>query len=545
MNKVFERLLKKRGIGADFLNPKYEKLTAPEKLPDMKEAVECILRAKETGEKVLVYGDYDVDGVTATATMVSTLEMAGLTEVETMLPDRFVDGYGMSKRLVERVKKEKIPLVITVDCGSNNREIIDQLSQLGTEVIVTDHHEILGDLPKKAVAIVNPKRPDFRRRAKDDEKIIGLEDLSGAGVAFMLAKALVNRKAIPEGMEKWLLDLAAVGIICDAMNLTRDNRIICHYGFIVLGKTRRPGLQELLRVSDIKKLNSTAVGYQIGPRLNAAGRMETAEKALELLMTKSRVKAAELADNLNGLNIGRRTQQQQALKEVEENGIGEEPVLIVTGKWSEGIVGIIAGKLMEKYKRPSFVLTEVDSDYKGSGRSFGDFNLALALDECQGIITSGGGHAAACGVRFPKEKLADFRRKINDYYHSLNLENQKKYLDVQADLDVHELAELDMELMEGLQKMEPFGEGNPEPIFRLKDMFVLSIAKMGSDKQHLSITIRDDFGATMRLVAFYANDEWMDISPGTQLDIWVHLTENDWRGQKTIEGRILKLGVVI
>lgn len=544
MNKVLGRLLKKRGIDEDFLNPKYEDLTAPENLPDMEKAVERVLRARDKKEKVLIYGDYDVDGVTATTIMVNTLEMVGITEVDTMLPDRFIDGYGMSQRLVDRVKKEQFPLVITVDCGSNNEEIIDQLNQLGTEVIVTDHHEILGNLPE-AIAVVNPKRLDFRLEVKNNKKIAGLEDLSGAGVAFMLAKALTNRKAIPEGMEKWLLDLATVGIICDAMNLTRDNRIICHYGFIVLGKTRRPGFQELLKVSDVRKLNSMAVGYQIGPRLNAAGRMETAEKALELLTTKSRVKAAELADNLNGLNIGRRTQQQQALKEVEENGVGEEPVLVITGKWSEGIVGIIAGKLMEKYKRPSFVLTEVDGDYKGSGRSFGDFNLALALDECQDVIASGGGHAAACGVRLPKEMLDSFKQKINDYYRSLNLENQKKYLDVQADLDIYELADLDTELMEGLQKMEPFGEGNQEPVFCLKDMFVLSMTKMGSEQQHLSLTIRDDFGVTMRLVAFYADDEWMDISPGTQLDVWVHLTENEWRDQKTIEGRILKLGVVI
>lgn len=544
MNKLFKELLEKRGLTSDFLDPKYENLTNPNELPDMKKAVDRILQAKEKGEKVLIYGDYDVDGVTATTIMARSLKAAGIKDLSTMLPDRFVDGYGMSSRLIERAKKEKVQLVVTVDCGSNNDVIIDQLNQEKIDVIVTDHHEVSGELPE-AVAVINPKRPDFRLRAENEPKIAGLMDLSGAGVAFMLARALVDAGAIPFGQEKWLMDLAMVGIICDSMKLTGDNRIICYYGFIVLKKTRRPGFKELMRVADIKKLNSTAIGYQIGPRLNAAGRMKTAEKALELLMTDSPMKAAELAEELNKLNLGRRAQQQAAIKEVGEFGVNEDPVLVVNGKWNEGIVGIISGKLTERYKKPSFVLTEVGGEYKGSGRSFGDFNLALALKECEDILTSGGGHAEACGLKFPKDKLDEFTERVNRYYRSLHLPDQRKYFDVTEDITVTELSDLDTELIDDLAKMEPFGEGNPEPIFRLKDVVIISTMRMGKEEQHLRLIVKDDWGNTFKLVAFNAEDDWLDLSSGMQLDIWVTLMDNEWNGTRSVEGRILKLSVAI
>lgn len=544
MNKLFKELLEKRGLTPDFLDLKYENLTNPNELPDMKKAVNRILQAKKKGEKVLIYGDYDVDGVTATTIMARSLKTAGIKDLSTMLPDRFVDGYGMSSRLIERAKKEKVQLVVTVDCGSNNDVIIDQLNQEKIDVIVTDHHEVSGELPE-AVAVINPKRPDFRLRAENEPKIAGLMDLSGAGVAFMLARALVDAGAIPFGQEKWLMDLAMVGIICDSMKLTGDNRIICYYGFIVLKKTRRPGFKELMRVADIKKLNSTAIGYQIGPRLNAAGRMKTAEKALELLMTDSPMKAAGLAEELNKLNLGRRAQQQAAIKEVEEFGVNEDPVLVVNGKWNEGIVGIISGKLTERYKKPSFVLTEVGGEYKGSGRSFGDFNLALALKECEDILTSGGGHAEACGVKFPKDKLDEFTERVNRYYRSLHLPDQRKYFDVTEDLTVAELSDLDTELIDDLAKMEPFGEGNPEPIFRLKDTVIISTMRMGKEEQHLRLIVKDDWGNTFKLVAFNAEDDWLDLSSGMQLDIWVTLMDNEWNGTRSVEGRILKLSVAI
>ena len=553
MNKIFEQLLRIRGVGKNFLCPKYEDLAPAKELPDMERAIAELLAAKKAGEKVLIYGDYDVDGVTATTIMKESLEMLGIPGVETMLPDRFVDGYGMSERLVERAKREKIGLVVTVDCGSNNPDIITELAQNGVKVVVTDHHELMGETPKDAAAVVNPKRPEFRKKilacqaeiieGKKVPDISGLAELSGAGVVFMLARALVDKGEIPTGQEKWLLDLAMIGTICDAMKLIKDNRIICKYGMIVLKKTRRPGLKELMRVAGTKSLNTDAIGFQIGPRLNAAGRMKTAELALKLLTTKSKTEAARLAEELNRLNSERKNQQNQAVSEVEKQGGMSEPVLVVQGKWHEGIVGIVSGRLTERYKKPSFVLTEVDGVLKGSGRSFGEFNLALAVSECQNLLLGGGGHAAACGIKLEKEKFEEFKRKINSYYMGLRLNNQERFLDVREDLAVTEVGELNLELFDEMKQLEPFGEGNPEPIFLLMDVFVLDVSRMGAEGQHLRMLVRGEDGKTMKLVAFNAEKEWLELEAGGRVNVWVSLVENEWNGTRSIEGRILKLGV--
>lgn len=551
MNKIFEQLLEIRGVGKAFLCPKYENLASPEELPDMKKAVKRLISARDEGQKVLIYGDYDVDGVTATTIMKEALEMMGVPEVQTMLPDRFLDGYGMSKRLVERARKEGVNLVVTVDCGSNNPEIISELVDTGTEVIVTDHHELMGEVPKDAVAVVNPKRPEFRKKilaqqaeileGKKVNDISGLELLSGAGVAFMLTRALVDAGQIKDGQEKWLLDLAMIGTICDAMKLIKDNRIICKFGMLVLKKTRRPGLKELLRVAKVKKLNTDTIGFQIGPRLNAAGRMETAELALKLLTTKSKTEAAKLAEELNKLNAERRAQQERAVSEVEKQGEIKDPVVVVRGEWHEGVVGIISGKLTEKYKKPSFVLTEVDGVLKGSGRSFGEFNLALAIGECRELLASGGGHAAACGLKLKKENFEEFKRKVNSYYMGLGLVNQERFLDVREDLAVEEVGGLNLDLYDEMRQLEPFGEGNPEPVFMLPEVFVLDANRMGAEGQHLRMLVRGDDGKTLKLVAFNAEGEWLELRPGGRVSVWITLVENEWNGVRSVEGRILKL----
>lgn len=545
MNKIFEQLLQIRGVSKSFLKPQYEDLSDPMKLPDMEKAVKRLMLAKEKQQKVLIYGDYDVDGVTATAIMQETLRLIGIEKVEMMLPDRFIDGYGMSERLIEKAKQDKIKLVITVDCGSNNAEIIAKLKKEGIDTVATDHHELSSEIPERAVAVVNPKRRDFIA-----EKTPGLKELSGAGVAFMLARALAKKGAIAKGQEKWLLDLAMIGTICDAMVLKNDNRIICKYGMLVLAKTRRVGLKELMRVAGVTKINAEAIGFQIGPRLNAAGRMETAELALKLLLTESKVEAAKMAGELDTLNQERRKQQQQAVKEVEDAGISDEPVIVVKGKWHEGIVGIIAGRLTERYKKPSFVLAEVEEKngtkagvLKGSGRSFGEFNLAVALSECQKVIISGGGHAAACGLKLEAEKYEDFKVAINQYYRGLNLQNQERFLEEEEDIATDEISEINLDLMDELVELEPFGEGNPEPVFLLERMFVLDVTKMGAEEQHLKMLVRDKKGKTMKLVAFYAPKTWLNLQAGIEVNLWISLMMNEWNGTRSVEGQIKRLEI--
>ena len=535
MNKLFEQLLKKRKIEPDFLHPDYEKLSSPTNLPDIKKAVERIKKAIQESEKILIYGDYDVDGVTSSTLMEEALVLSGVKpeNIEIMLPDRFADGYGMSPKLIKRAEKSKTTLVITVDCGSRNHEIIDELNTLKIDTIVTDHHECGETLPA-ALAIINPKRQDI------DLKEPSLRELAGVGVAFKLAQALTEEKLIKEGQEKWLLDLVLIGTICDSMLLVGENRILCFYGAKVLEKTRRKGLKELLKKAGVKTINSESVGFQIGPRLNAAGRLETANLSLELLRTKSATEAATLSERLEVLNKKRRTEQTAATDEISKRGVMDTPVIIETGKWHEGILGIVAGRLVEKYQKPAFVLTEVENGiFKGSGRSFGDFSLAEALNAAKDTIISGGGHAGAAGVRVDGKNLYAFREKINDYYNSLNLKDQTSFLSISPDLDVENVTDFSIELIDDLKTLEPFGAGNEEPIFCIKNAKIVSIHRMGADGKHLRMDIKDSHNNPFKLVAFFAPDSWFSLDTEVSHDLCIKVTLNDFQGVRSVEGRLI------
>ena len=269
--------------------------------------------------------------------------------------------------------------------------------------------------------------------------------------------------------------------------------------------------------------------------------METAELALKLFLTDSKVEAASIAEELNRLNMERRKQQMQAVNEVEQMDVASSSVIIARGNWHEGIVGIIAGRITEKYKKPSFILAETEEGLKGSGRSFGEFNLASALNECRDLLISGGGHAAACGVKLLPEKYDEFVNAINKYYDGLRLQDQERFLEQKEDVEVTELKELNLELLEEMRSLEPFGEGNMEPIFLLPDVLVLNVTRMGAEGQHVRMLVRDDNGATIKLVAFNAPEMWLELNAMARVNIWVCLTENEWNGTRSVEGRILKI----
>ena len=503
-------------------------------------AVSRIKKALKNGEKILIYGDYDVDGVTASTVMEQALILAGARQdhIEIMLPDRFADGYGMSPQLIKKAKKDGISLVITVDCGSSNHEIIAELNHLGIETIVTDHHETKDTLPE-ALAIVNPKRRDFQASS-------GLRDLAGVGVAFKLASALKNAGLIKNDQEKWLLDLVLLGTICDNMLLTKENRILSFYGLKVLAKTRRPGLKELMQKAGVKNLNAESIGFQIGPRLNAAGRLDTADLSLNLLRTDSPVTAAALVEKLEALNKKRKNEQLFATKEIEKRGVSDDPVIIETGHWHEGILGIVASRLVEDYHRPALVLTELDQNiFKGSGRSFGDFNLAKALDYAKDSIINGGGHAGAAGVKVDGKNLYEFREKINGYYRSLHLVDQEAFFRSHADLDVDDFSDLNLDLLAKLKMLEPFGPGNEEPIFRLKNVQIVSVTRMGAERNHLRLDLRDKTGKSLKCLAFFAPESWLTLDPACdQIEPLVKLTENDFNGVRSLEARIIDINML-
>lgn len=537
MSELFDRLCAARGIDSIFISPKYEALTDPFELLDMERAVTRITESVKKQEQILIYGDYDVDGITASIVMKEALKLTGVSErnIEIMLPDRFIDGYGMSPRLLDFVKKKNINLVITVDCGSSNGTIIDQLNELGVDVVVTDHHEVPEVLPR-AIAVINPHRKDSPANQ--------LSNLAGVGVAFKVAEALVRKGLIREGQEKWLLDLVTLGTICDSMKLTGENRVLGFYGLKVLAKTRRPGLKEIMRRAGVKKLNSEAIGFQIGPRLNAAGRLESAEISFNLLDSSSLTEAASLAEKLEQLNKKRKNEQLSAMREIKERGISDESVIVEVGKWHEGILGIVAGHLVEDYHRPAFALADVgDGLLKGSGRSFGDFNLATALNHTKDLIDGGGGHAGAAGVRVKKDNLPAFRQALNDYYQSLNLKNQEDYFREHPDLDVYDFKDFSLELLDELQLLEPFGPGNSEPVFRLKDVEVKSVIRMGTERNHLWLDLRDKNGRFLKCIAFYAPDSWLNFDPEIErIEPLVSFIENSFNGVRSLEARLIDLG---
>ena len=537
MNKLFTQIVNSRHLTDDFIHPKYENLADPFELPDMNKAIDRIKQAIKNQEKILIYGDYDVDGVTASTVMASALKLAGAgqKQVDIMLPDRFVDGYGMSPRLVDRAKKEQIALVITVDCGSRNHTIVDELNENHIDTIVTDHHECEDTLPS-AVAVINPHRHDYQGRED-------LKDLAGVGVAFKVAEALEKKGLIKSGQEKWLLDLVLIGTLCDSMRITSENRILTYYGKIVLEKTRRPGLVELMKKAQVKKITSEAIGFRIGPRLNAAGRLETAEISLKLLRTTSETEAAALAKTLENLNKERKTAQYAATDEIKErlNASDLPPVIIETGSFHEGIIGIVAGRLVENYHRPAFVLTEVgEGTFKGSGRSFGEFNLAKALEYAKDVIEGGGGHSAAAGVQVKKENLAAFKEKITEYYNSLNLENQERFLKYQPDLEIDTLDDLNLDFLDEVSALEPFGRENEEPIVCLKNATIVNQYSMGEKKNHLKLILRHG-NSSIVSIAFGAPTPWFNLDPTIPHTFIIKPMINEFNGTRSAEAHLLDI----
>ena len=535
---IFQRLLKNRGLNDDFLKPRYEDLSDPFLLPDIELCIDRIQTAIQKQEKIVIYGDYDVDGVCASVVMRDALVHAGCQDqnITILLPDRFIEGYGMNTSAIPLITNAAARLVITVDCGSGSEKVIAQLKEQGIDVVVTDHHEI-STPPKTAIAVVNPKRV----------KKSPFHDLAGVGVAFTVARALNFRQnqSHLDGQEKWLLDLVVIGTICDSMPLVGENRTLAFWGLRVLAKTRRIGLQELMKIAKINpsKLTAHAVSFQIGPRLNASGRMESAHKSLELLIADTRSSAFKLAKTLEEFNQERRKVQNNAIAEVEAIGISDKPVIVVKGAWHEGVIGIIAGKLVERYQKPAFVLTEVEKGFlKGSGRSFGDFNLADCIAHCQNMLAKGGGHNYACGLTIANDFFDQFITSVNDFYTSLNLKNQSRFLKVQSDLAVDNFADLSEDLFQDLQLLEPYGEGNPEPIFATTAK--LSAARILKE-QHLALTVRDSADRSFRLMGFFAPDQWFDLPENATLHLKFSISLNDWNGNHRIEGRLVDLEIII
>jgi single-stranded-DNA-specific exonuclease len=539
---LFEALLLARGLTGEaraaFLHPDYSRKHDPFLLPDMNQAVDRLVEAQERGEHVAIYGDYDIDGLSATALLMDALASFGFKKVTPFIPNRFTEGYGLTIEAIEKLASSGAELIVTVDTGSLSHREIARANELGVAVIVTDHHNV-SDAPPPAVATINPKRPESR---------YPFHDLAAVGVAFKLVQALQTRlKGLPDGHEKWLLDLVALGTVCDIVTLIDENRTNVYWGLKVMAKTRRPGLLALMAVATIEPsvVNARNLGFGLGPRMNASGRLETAEYALDLLTTIDPTVALEKAQQLDDMNRARRVEQDRIFEEaaVQAEQYAHDPVLVLSGKgWSHGIIGIVAAKLLEKYKKPTFVLEELGDESKGSARSYGEFSAAEAIHAVGDVITKGGGHSMAAGVTLPTANIPIFRERVNQFYRNQNLFNQPALLLPKADI-VAGFGDMTEDLVEQIATLEPFGNGNPQPIIKSEHVLVMRQRRMGADAQHVKLELRDEKGQTFTVVAFSAPKHFF-VEPGEYVTIWYQPDINEWNGRRRVEGRLLHLEAV-
>lgn len=556
---VFEDILTARGLVGRardaFLNPSYDAKHDPFLLPDMDKAVERLVQAHGAQEQITIYGDYDIDGLTATTILLDAFESFGFEHVEAFIPNRFVEGYGLTIEAVEKIAATGAQLIITVDCGSLSEAEIVRANELGIDVIVTDHHNVAPVQPP-AVAVINPKRllqdyPDayegyVLKSDTENQETYPFLDLAGCGVAFKLVQALQTRlDGLPDGQEKWLLDLVALGTVCDVVTLVDENRTNVYWGLKVLAQTRRPGLKALMLVAkvDPKTVNARSLGFALGPRMNAAGRLETAQYALDMLRAKDPEEALAKAELLDEMNQARRAEQDRIYKEaiIQAEQFTDDPVLVVSAPgWNHGIIGIVAAKLLEKYKKPTYVLEEMGEEAKGSARSYGDFSAADAIRASDDIISKGGGHKLAAGVTLPTKNIQAFRERVNKQYRDMKLSNQADLLLPRADATA-DIAQVTEQLVAQLASLEPFGSGNPQPVLHSSDLLVVGQRRMGADGQHVKLTLQG--GATkLEMLAFNAPEHFF-ADVGSTVQVWYQPDINEWNGRRTVEGRLLHLEI--
>lgn len=460
ISKVTAQILINRGItnieeANNFLNTSLDNLLDPFSFMDMGKAVNLVRNHAQQKNKIMVFGDYDVDGITSTALLKNTLSRMGI-EAFHYLPHRVKEGYGLSKNIVSIAKEKDIKLLITVDCGTSSHKEIQALKQAGVDAIITDHHEPADSNIPQASAVINPKLKNSGYKYRD---------LAGVGVAYKLCQALTQDKLIED------LDLVALGTIADVVPLSGENRVIAKFGLSCMANTNKAGLRALIENSGIKdkKITSTFVGFILGPRINASGRMDTAQASLDLLMAQEKSEADELAKVLEKCNRERQKIEGKIMEEAlivieREVNFKQHKVIVVSSSgWHQGVLGIVASKIADRFYRPAIVISEDDVLCKGSGRSIKNFHLFHALTECSEFLDNFGGHSYAVGLNISRNNIVNFKNKINSIaYEKLSLEDLVPSLDVDMELS---LTDITGGLISELEMLEPFGTGNPEPLF--------------------------------------------------------------------------------
>jgi single-stranded-DNA-specific exonuclease len=538
---VVEAILATRGIGTAaereaFLNPKLGGLSDPFLLPDMAAAVERVFAAVDAHEKVALYGDYDVDGVTSLTLLKTILTSYGI-DAGTFLPHRIDEGYGLSIDGLERCLEENSPqLLIAVDCGTTSIEQADWLAERGVELIILDHHEASLEGRPKCCALVNPK-------AGIDGQGEEFSYLCSAGVVFKLAHALLKTRPNDEFDLRDYLDIVAVGTVADIVPLVDENRALVRRGLFELARTRNYGLASLAEVAGVNPpYGAMDIGFRIGPRLNAAGRLDTAGAALDLLLCDDPAEARILAEELDERNKERQDVERQTADEVmamiESGGAGECGHAIVVGKrgWHPGVVGIVASRVSRKYYRPTFIIAIDDETGigKGSGRSVEGVSLVDAINTGREHLESGGGHAMAAGISVHEDNLTKFRKHLNRHVReNADPEDLKPLLKLDAEC---RFAELRLELLDTYRHLEPFGSKNPEPVLLAKRVYTTSEPRVMKDK-HYRLTLIQD-GSVCDAIYFSGVEHGLPPQPW---DVAFTLLRNDFRGRVSLQMNIRAL----
>ena len=540
----------------EFLNPDYSQgLHDPFLFQDMEKATDIIFKAIDKQENIVVHGDYDADGVCSSAIIITGLRKLGAKNVNVFIPHRETDGYGLNLKTVELLHSQKTNLIITCDCGVSNVPEIALAKKYKMKVIVTDHHTVPAKLPK-ADAIIHPL---VKGEPYPDK------GLCGGGVAFKLVQGLLKKyagshSALPdgqtfEGFEKWLLDLAAIASIGDMVPLLGESRTITKYGLTVINKTKNIGLKKLLIVAGLANANgqpkygaydSYSMSFQIVPRLNAAGRMDHANVAFNLLMATDEKEAEVLAAQLDQNNVDRRKLTEQyvaeARKQIKETNQENNPVLFVLGKdWPTGILGLISGKIKDDYYKPAIVMGETNDAINGSGRSIKEFSLIAAMQEMPEVFDKFGGHPQACGFTLKdKGKLEEFKTRL---IAKAAIQTAAVDLVPQINVDAEvELDEVTWKLYDLLQKFEPFGQMNEEPKYVSRALTVTAIEPVGQDGKHLRLMVKHNSQLIKKTIGFGLGDinkcseNWKEcLKPGDKIDMVYSIGVNEWNGNRELQ----------
>lgn len=526
-----------------FLFPDYERdLNNPFLMNDMEKAVNRVILAKKQGDRICIYGDYDADGVTATVLVKDFFDQIGINSF-CYIPDKDKEGNSLNKKAIDYIESHGAKLIITVDCGISSFQEVVYAKKKKIETIITDHHSLPKKMPE-ALAIINPKAsPDYPEK-----------NLAGVGVAFKFISALADSLDEYDNAQlKWFLDLVAIGTIADCVPLIGENRTLVKFGLLVLSKTKRVGLKQIFQVGALN-INSglipsaEQISFQLAPRINAAGRIDHANLAFNLLSTPTDREdlARDLAWELEKKNQYRQKITEKIIHEVEDKlKIKKKlPAVIMewSPRWNYGIVGLVAGKIAEKYHRPTIILQEKDEILRGSGRSVPGINFIEILREFDYLINRYGGHSQALGGEFPKKNIAELKNNLERKIAPLLKTKTSQKLNIDAELSLEQVT---FDLANEISRMEPFGEGNPEPVFLIKNLKVSDLKLVGNGEKHLKLTLSgQNSNSCLSAIGFRLADTYANLKVNDKIDLVFALQKNQWNGIESLQAKIIDLDII-